>query len=110
VPKIRPNSAWTPPGTLNGWTIRLHGEARRGPVVTSSATLAAYLTTWLEEVVGPNLAPLTYSTYATHVRLYLVPGLGTERLDKLTVRRADLAEQPAQRLPVLRPGQGRPAT
>jgi integrase len=32
--------------------------------------------------VAPNLAPLTYATYETLTRLYIVPGLG----DKLTVR------------------------
>jgi integrase len=36
--------------------------------------------------VAPNLAPLTYATYETLTRLYIVPGLGDKRLDKLTVR------------------------
>jgi hypothetical protein len=37
-------------------------------------------------VVQPNLAPLTAATYETMVRLYIVPGLGAKRLDRLTVR------------------------
>ncbi|MDF0371739.1 tyrosine-type recombinase/integrase [Streptomyces sp. NPDC047804] len=66
--------------------IRLHAEAKKGPVATSTPTLAAYLERWLKEVVEPDLKPKTAETYAMHVRLYLVPGLGAKRLDKLTVR------------------------
>ena len=66
--------------------IKLHAEAKQGPVVTSSPTMAQYLTRWLKEVVGPDLKPKTAETYAMHVRLYIVPGLGSKRLDKLTVR------------------------
>ncbi|WP_276621183.1 site-specific integrase [Streptomyces gilvus] len=66
--------------------IKLHAEAKEGPVVTSTPTLAQYLTRWLREVVEPDLKPKTAETYAMHVRLYIVPGLGSKRLDKLTVR------------------------
>jgi integrase len=44
------------------------------------------VTGWLADVVRPNLAPLTYSTYETFTRLYIVPGLGGKRLDRLQVR------------------------
>ncbi len=45
------------------------------------------MTYWLAEIVEPNLAPLTYATYETLSRLYIVPGLGTKRLDaRLSVR------------------------
>ena len=56
------------------------------PVTTKVPKLAEYLTYWLQEIVAPNLAPLTCATYETLTQLYLVPGLGTKRLDKLTVR------------------------
>ncbi|MGW1557310.1 site-specific integrase [Streptomyces sp. NPDC002144] len=69
----------------NKW-IKLHAEAKEGPVVTSTPTLAQYLARWLKEVVEPDLKPKTAETYAMHVRLYIVPGLGLNRLDKLTVR------------------------
>ncbi|MEV5680492.1 site-specific integrase [Streptomyces sp. NPDC052179] len=69
----------------NKW-IKLHAEAKNGPVATSTPTLAAYLARWLKEVVEPDLKPKTAETYAMHVRLYLAPGLGTKKLDKLTVR------------------------
>ncbi|WP_031000141.1 site-specific integrase [Streptomyces sp. NRRL F-5630] len=66
--------------------IKLHAEAKKGPVATSVPTLAAYLARWVKEVVEPDLKPKTAETYAMHVRLYLTPGLGDKRLDKLTVR------------------------
>ncbi len=40
----------------------------------------------LAEVIEPNRAPLTYATYETLARLYIVPGLGGKHLDRLTVR------------------------
>jgi len=56
-------------------------------VPTSSPTLAQYMTYWLREVVvPPNYAPLTCATYETLTRLYVLPGLGSKRLDKLTLR------------------------
>ncbi|WP_435848493.1 site-specific integrase [Streptomyces javensis] len=66
--------------------IKLHAEAKKGPVATSVPTLEQYLTYWLREVVEPDLKPKTAETYAMHVRLYIAPGLGQKRIDKLTVR------------------------
>ena len=67
--------------------LKLHAAASRGPVATTSPTLASYLAYWLREVVvEPDYAPLTCATYETLTRLYIVPGLGTKRLDKLTLR------------------------
>ena len=71
---------------LHGRWIDLQKQAKSGPVTTKAPKLADYLTYWLQEIVAPNLAPLTCATYETLTRLYLVPGLGTKRLDKLTVR------------------------
>ncbi|GGP02590.1 site-specific integrase [Nonomuraea glycinis] len=53
---------------------------------TKNPTLAAFLSRWLEEVIKPNREPTTYVAYEPLVRLYIVPGLGKKRLDKLTVR------------------------
>ncbi|MGH3675833.1 MAG: site-specific integrase [Mycobacterium sp.] len=64
----------------------LQGEARKGPVATSTPSVGSYLAYWLREAVEPNVAPLTASTYETLVRLYIVPGLGAKRLDRLQVR------------------------
>jgi integrase len=66
--------------------IKLQAAARRGSVSTSTPRLGDYLSYWLREVVDPNVAPLTAATYETLVRVYIVPGLGSKRLDRLQVR------------------------
>lgn len=55
------------------------------PVPTRSAKLADWLPYWLENVVKPRRKRTTYAKYETHVRLYLVPMLGTKRLESLSV-------------------------
>ncbi|WP_346268128.1 tyrosine-type recombinase/integrase [Streptomyces sp. SID3915] len=60
--------------------LNLHAEAKKGPVATRHRTVDAFLAYWLDSIVKPNLAPLSY------VRLYIAPHLGSKRLDKLTVR------------------------
>ena len=42
--------------------IKLQSRARNGPVTTSAPALAEYLTYWLNEIIKPNRAPLTYQT------------------------------------------------
>ncbi|MCX5140869.1 tyrosine recombinase XerC [Streptomyces sp. NBC_00338] len=66
--------------------VTLHADASKGPVATSSPTLGQHLAYWLKDVVHADLKPKTAETYAMHVRLYIAPGLGEKRLDKLTVR------------------------
>lgn len=66
--------------------IRLHQQAKAGPVATSVPTVRSFLDYWLSEIIKPNRAPLTYATYETFVRRYIVPGLGNKRLDRLTSR------------------------
>jgi integrase len=66
--------------------ISLHQQAKAGPVATRVPTVGSYLDAWWADVVRPNLAPLTSATYETLIRLYIKPGLGTKRLDRLAVR------------------------
>jgi integrase len=66
--------------------IKLQTRAKQGPMPTTTPTLASYLAYWLREVVEPNLAPKTTERYALLTRLYLIPGLGDKRLDRLQVR------------------------
>lgn len=66
--------------------LTLHAEAKKGPVATRHRTLDAFLAYWLDSIVKPNLAPLSYVSYEGCVRLYIAPHLGSKRLDKLTVR------------------------
>jgi integrase len=55
-------------------------------VQTAHRTLAAFLAYWLDSIVKPNLAPLSYVSYEGYVRLCIGPYLAAKRLDKLTVR------------------------
>lgn len=55
------------------------------PIPTRSPTLSEYLDYWMHEVVEPKLRPTTLAKYRSTVELYLRPGLGTQRLAKLTV-------------------------
>ncbi|WP_033819888.1 site-specific integrase [Kitasatospora sp. MBT63] len=71
--------------THDKW-LKLHAAAKAGPVTTSAPTLGGYLDYWLRQVVDPHLKPKTAETYEMHVRLHIAPGLGSKRLDKLTVR------------------------
>ncbi|MFI8182064.1 site-specific integrase [Actinacidiphila glaucinigra] len=71
---------------VHGKWINLHAEAKKGPVATRHRTVAAFLAYWLESIVRPHLAPLSYVSYEGAVRLYIAPHLGSKRLDKLTVR------------------------
>jgi len=70
---------------LEKW-LRLHGQARRGPVAPSSPRLADYLARWLDDVVRPGLAPATSSNYEMFTKHYIVPDLGAKRLDRIAVR------------------------
>lgn len=67
--------------------LKLHTAAKTGAVVTKSQTVDEYWRYWLAEVViEPDYAPQTICRYEGHSRLYIMPGLGAKRLDKLTVR------------------------
>ncbi|MFE7315559.1 tyrosine-type recombinase/integrase [Streptomyces sp. NPDC057555] len=55
------------------------------PVPTKSAKLAEWLPYWLDNVIKPRRKRTTYAKYEVHVRLYLVPMLGTKRLESLSV-------------------------
>ncbi|MGW1136400.1 tyrosine-type recombinase/integrase [Streptomyces zhihengii] len=53
------------------------------PVPTRSAKLAEWLPYWLDNVVKPRRKLSTYDKYEAHVRLYLVPMIGSKRLESL---------------------------
>ncbi|MFE4423898.1 tyrosine-type recombinase/integrase [Streptomyces sp. NPDC056817] len=55
------------------------------PTPTRSAKLSEWLPYWLEHYIEPRRKLSTYDKYETHVRLYLVPLLGTKRLESLSV-------------------------
>jgi integrase len=72
---------------VHGKWLKLHAESKSGAVVTKSQTVAEYWHYWLTEVVvEPDYAPHTINTYEGHSRLCIIPGLGSVRLDKLSIR------------------------
>lgn len=56
------------------------------PTPTRSAKLAEWLPYWLEHFVTPQRKRTTVAKYETHIRLYLVPLLGTKGLETLSPR------------------------
>ncbi len=65
--------------------LELMQKAAKGPVATSSATVADYLAYWLSDVAKPFRRATTYDSYETMIRLHIVPYLGRKRLDRLAV-------------------------
>lgn len=55
----------------------------RAAAPAASSSLSVYLAAWLRDV-RVTLAPATWRRYETICRLWLVPGLGSTRLDRLT--------------------------
>jgi integrase len=55
------------------------------PVPTKSAKLSEWLPYWLDNIIQPRRKRTTYAKYEVHVRLYLVPMLGSKRLESLSV-------------------------
>jgi integrase len=70
--------------TQRAW-LKLRDEASRGPVASDVPGLEKFLLYWLEEIVRPNLAPMTYATRETFCRVHIIPYLGKKRLDRLQV-------------------------
>ena len=70
--------------TQAAW-MKLREQASRGPVASDVPTVEKFLGYWLEEIVRPNLAPMTYETHATFCRVHIAPYLGSKRLDRLQV-------------------------
>ncbi|MEU8527884.1 site-specific integrase [Streptomyces sp. NPDC048629] len=55
------------------------------PVPTRSAKLSEWLPYWLDNVIKPRRKLSTYDKYEAHARLYLVPMIGSKRLESLGV-------------------------
>ncbi|RAG81730.1 site-specific integrase [Streptacidiphilus pinicola] len=55
------------------------------PTPTRSQKLSEWFNYWLEEFIKPQRKKTTYAKYETHVRRYLIPHLGTKRLESLSV-------------------------
>ncbi|MGW2204752.1 tyrosine-type recombinase/integrase [Streptomyces sp. NPDC001774] len=55
------------------------------PVPTRSMKLSEWLPYWLNNIVTPRRKRTTAAKYEVHIRLYLVPMLGSKRLESLSV-------------------------
>ncbi|MFF3437783.1 N-terminal phage integrase SAM-like domain-containing protein [Streptosporangium sp. NPDC002721] len=61
-------------------------KSRRGvPAADRAWKVGDYLDYWLNDVARHSIRKTTYAKYETIVRLYLKPGLGRKKLDRLTV-------------------------
>ncbi|WP_051366652.1 tyrosine-type recombinase/integrase [Hamadaea tsunoensis] len=69
--------------TVHDKWLKLHQQAKQGPIATTAMTVGKFVVYWLREIVEPNLSPGTYVTYEGACRNYIVPGLGGKRLDRL---------------------------
>ncbi len=67
------------------WIALVNKASSGKPINVSSQKLAIYLPYWLEEVIKPWRKHNTYAMYETFVRLYILPALGSTRLDRLQV-------------------------
>ncbi len=54
------------------------------PLGSSRQTVGEFLDSWLRDIVLPNARPNTYKAYEVKVRLHLKPGLGRQRLGRLS--------------------------
>ena len=67
--------------------VRLQESSARGiPLPDHPWKVGEYLDYWLANVARPAVRPTTYAKYELIVRLYLRPGLGPHRLDRLSVQ------------------------
>ncbi|MYT18928.1 tyrosine-type recombinase/integrase [Streptomyces sp. SID7760] len=67
-------------------TAKIADSNRGLPVATADSTVGVYLTYWLNSVAIHRLRENTHTRYASCIRLYLQPGLGTKKLARLTAR------------------------
>ncbi|MFG3053006.1 tyrosine-type recombinase/integrase [Kitasatospora sp. NPDC048239] len=56
------------------------------PVVHAQGTVGNWITYWLDTVAVHLLRETTHVRYAAVARLYIIPGLGTKKLSKLTAK------------------------
>jgi integrase len=64
----------------------LHEQQQGTIVMSSTQTVAQFLTDWLENVHRRRLRPRTYERYSEVINLHLIPALGRYQLQKLTAQ------------------------
>lgn len=77
-----------PPKAVRDLEIKMKAQVMRGELQPSATTVGELMALELE--FGKNSwSPWTYAGYESKARLYIVPALGSARLNKLTVARID---------------------
>ena len=80
---------------VHGKLVKMQDRSAQGiPVPAKAWKVGEYLDYWLTEVAARSVRPTTYAKYEVMIRLYLKPGLGRHRLDRLRRYRADILQQP----------------
>ncbi|HLZ57907.1 MAG TPA: N-terminal phage integrase SAM-like domain-containing protein, partial [Ktedonosporobacter sp.] len=64
----------------------LHEQQQGTIVVSSTQTVAQFLTDWLENVHRRRLRPRTFERYSEVINLHIIPALGRYQLQKLTAQ------------------------
>jgi integrase len=64
--------------------IRLKRDVEKGVGLESSSTVEAWLTHWLDTIATERNRARTIQGYRGYIKTWLIPHLGTHRLDKLT--------------------------
>jgi integrase len=71
---------------VHGKLVKMQDRSAQGiPVPAKAWKVGEYLDYWLTEVAARSVRPTTYAKYEVMIRLYLKPGLGRHRLDRLSV-------------------------
>ena len=71
---------------LTKLTEKIAASNRGIPIPSAQGSVAAHLTYWLDTVAVHHLRETTHTRYAACVRRFLIPGLGTKKLAKLTAK------------------------
>src|SRR6478735_4161538 len=58
-------------------------------VAPSKLTVGSYLKRWLDSTVKARVKPQTHESYATMMRLHVIPEIGSIPLDRLTLSHVD---------------------
>ncbi|MFK0258983.1 tyrosine-type recombinase/integrase [Streptomyces sp. NPDC090445] len=67
-------------------TEKIAASNRGLPIAAADSTVGDYLTYWLNNVAVHQLRENTHTRYAACIRLHLIPGLGKNKLARLTAR------------------------
>ncbi len=74
-------------GEVEAKLVKLRERADQAlPVTPAGLSVGTYLREWLTQIAAPRVRPNTLKAYRLQVERYLVPGLGSRPLGKLTAR------------------------